>query len=281
VCGQVIRGDYRKSDGQVFCSASCFESTLPQCEICKTPVERGFTVTTHHYCAACMESLPSCFSCGLPAAYPRKLEDGRDICFHCFRWAVKSQPLAEQHYTRTRKQLEAWTGLQLETVPRLELINREEMQQRSGKLRKTDSPVSIRGLYSRQTMLIKKGFFGAWQKAPELDEEKIYIIDHLHDEVFRVAAMHELMHDMIHEHFPRLKEAPLWVHEGICQQAAAEYCRRRNFSDILHGIETCSDPDYGDGYRYINGLMGFEGWPALKRWMESVDVDALPEKAPE
>jgi hypothetical protein len=115
---------------------------------------------------------------------------------------------------------------------------------------------------------------------PELDEETIYIVDHLHDAVFRVAATHELMHDLIHEHFPRLKEAPLWVHEGICQQAAAELCRRRNYVDILHGIEECRDPDYGDGYRYINRLMGFGGWRALERWMATVDVDALPDRAP-
>ncbi len=148
-------------------------------------------------------------------------------------------------------------------------------------LRKSDSPVSIRGLYSRQTMLVKRGIFGSWKTSPEDSSETIYIIDHLHDETFRVAATHELMHDLIHEYFPRLKNAPLWVHEGICQQAAAEYCRRRNYVDLLQSIETCTDPDYGDGFHYFNDLIGLDGWHALKRWMETVDVDSLPDLAPQ
>ena len=188
--------------------------------------------------------------------------------------------MAQRHYDRARRQLEAWTSLKHTSVPELVLIDKTEMDRLSEKLRKSDSPVSVRGLYSRQTMMTKKGLFGAWKKAPELDREKIYVVDHLHDEVFRVAATHELMHDLIHEHFPRLKDAPLWVHEGICQQAAAELCRRRNYMDTLHGIEECPDPDYGDGFRYIKKVSGFQGWEALRRWMETVDVDSLPKTAP-
>ncbi len=198
----------------------------------------------------------------------------------CMRWAVKDQKVAQQNYDRARRQLEAWTSLKHASIPELVLVDKNEMQRLSKHLRKSDSPVSVRGLYSRQTMMTKKGLFGGWKEAPELDREKIYIVDHLHDSVFRVTATHELMHDLIHEHFPRLKEAPLWVHEGLCQQAAAELCQRRNYADVLHGIVECPDPDYGDGYRYINGLMGFEGWGALKRWMETVDVDVLPKIAP-
>jgi len=280
VCGNIIRGDYHKADDKIYCGKACFLTTLPKCEICKSPIEKGFTITRHHYCERCMEKRPTCFSCGLPAAYPTQLKDGREICNSCMRWAVKDQDMAQKHYDRARRQLEAWTALKLETVPKLALVDKTEMKRLSNKIRKSDSPVSVRGLYSRQTMMAKRGLFGTWKEAPELDQEKIYIVDHLNDAVFRVAATHELMHDLIHEHFPRLKDAPLWVHEGICQQAAAELCRRRNYLDTLHGIEECPDPDYGDGYRYINGLMGFEGWRALERWMETVDVDALPEVAP-
>ena len=234
----------------------------------------------HIYCEACVEKSPTCFSCGLPAAHPTQLKDGREICNRCMRWAVKDQGLAQKHYKRALRNLQAWTQLELSSVPTLELVDREQMQELSKQLRKTDSPVSIRGLYSRQiTITTWRSFWGQKEEAKE-EKETVYIVDHLHDEVFRVAAVHELMHDLIHEYFPRLNEAPLWVHEGICQRAAAEYCRRRNYVDVLHGIESCKDPDYGDGYRYINQLTGFEGWHALKRWMNTVDVKALPETAP-
>lgn len=281
VCKAVIRGKYSKAKGQIFCCDACFHTILPKCEICKKPVEKGFSITRHDYCETCMKQQPTCFSCGLPAAHPTRLKDGREICAGCMRWAVKTQEEAQKHYDRARRQLEAWTSLQHATVPELVLVDRSEMEKCSNEIRKTDSLVSVRGLYSRQAMMTKRGLFGKWVKAPERDKEKIYLVDHLTDEVFRVAATHELMHDLIHEHFPRLEEAPLWVHEGICQQAAAELCRRRNYVDTLYGIEECVDPDYGGGFRYIKKVSGFQGWPALRKWMETVDVESLPATAPQ
>jgi hypothetical protein len=279
VCHAVIRGNYKEADGQTYCGESCFQTILPTCEICKSPIQSGFSITQHNYCKACVDTKPSCFSCGLPAVYPTRLKDGREICNGCMRWAVSSQKMAQLHYDRARRQLEAWTALKLASIPELKLVNRDEIQRLSKDIRKSDSPVSVRGLYSRQ-VTVRRTFFGAWKQESTEAEEKIYIVDHLADEVFRVAATHELMHDLIHEHFPRLKEAPLWVHEGICQQAAAELCRRRNYSDSLHGIENCTDPDYGGGYRFINNLTGFEGWHALRRWMETVDLSTLPDSPP-
>ena len=129
-------------------------------------------------------------------------------------------------------------------------------------------------------MMKKQGLLGSWKEIPSQAQETIYLVDHLSDTAFRVAATHELMHDLIHESFLRLKEAPLWVHEGLCQQAAAELCRRRNYADALHGIEENPDPNYGDGYRYIKRVSGFQGWYPLRKWMETVDVGALPEAAP-
>jgi len=269
-----------EQEGKTYCSSTCFEKTLPKCKICRTPIYSGFSITRHNYCETCSENSPSCFSCGLPAAHPSVLDDGRKICYTCKRWSVETQEQAQEHFDRSLRHLQAWTSLELATVPKLELVDRAAMQNYSKDLRKTDSPVSIRGLYSRQTFMKKRGIFGAWKESPSDSKETIYIIDHLHDEVFRVAVIHELMHDLIHEHFSRLEKAPLWVHEGICQQAAAEYCRRRNYVDVLQGIETCTDPDYGDGYHYINSITGFEGWNALKRWMETVDVKSLPKIAP-
>jgi hypothetical protein len=279
-CRKVIEGRYYESMGEIFCSNECFEETLPHCEICEKPIHSGFSITYHDYCDDCMKKAPICFSCGLPAALPTRLDDGREVCNPCMRWAVKTQETADKHYAKAVKQIETWTSLKLESVPTLMLVDRGRMHEMSENIRKSDSPVPIRGLYSRQTFLRKRGIFGTWRESPEDSKETIYIIDHLHDEVFRAAAVHELMHDLIHEHYPRLKDAPLWVHEGICQMAAAEYCRRRHYIDVLQGIETCTDPDYGDGYKYFHKNMGFEGWSALREWMETVDVSTLPALAP-
>jgi len=280
VCGKPVSGEYITGDNKVYCSPACLERTLPTCDLCRKPINDGYTVTNHRYCKKCFENHPTCFSCGLPAAHPEQLADGREICAHCMRWAVKTHASAQPHFDRALRQLQAWTSLKLASVPTLVLVSVADMQELSKDVRKTDSPVSIRGLYSRQITTTQQLRFGIIQQTETDVEERIYIVDHLHDAVFRTAVMHELMHDLLQEHFPRLEQAPLWVHEGICQQAAAEYCRRRNYVDILYGIDNCTDPDYGDGYRYINKLAGFGGWRALRRWMETVDVAALPGTAP-
>jgi hypothetical protein len=281
VCNQTIFGGHFSNEGKIYCSQACIDTTLPKCEICFAPIHNGYEVAHHRYCADCVKNCPNCFSCGLPAAHSTQLADGREICTTCMRWAVRTQKHAQKNYDMALRHLQAWTKLELESVPKLELVDRTRMQTLSQDLRKTDTPVSIRGLYSRQvTVTTHTNWFGQTKRTDTEENETIYIVDHLHDEVFRAAALHELMHDMIHEHFPRLEEAPLWVQEGICQQAAAEYARRRNYTDILHGIKECDDPDYGDGYRYINRLTGIEGWSALKRWMETVNVDSLPTEAP-
>jgi hypothetical protein len=279
-CNKPIRGKYLEADGLVYCSDTCFNKSLPKCEICEKPIDSGFSIGDHEYCDECGESSPTCFSCGLPAAHPTELTDGRKVCNNCMRWAVRSQEQAQEHYERAARQLEAWTRTKITTLPKLELVSRTEIKDHSSDLRKTDTHVSIRGLYSRQTYMSKKGIFGQWKNDPEKTQETIYIVDHLHDDVFRVACVHELMHDVIYEHFPRLTDAPLWVHEGICQLAAAEYCRLRNYKDILAGIELCTDPDYGDGYRYMDDLTGYNGWHDLKKWMDTVDVESLPKAAP-
>ncbi len=279
-CGKVINGRYMESANGIYCSEKCFNSTLPRCGICRGHIQSGVRIGNHNYCDQCMRTSPTCFSCGLPAAHPTELSDGRILCNTCRRWSVSTTDQALQHYDRARRQLEAWTRLQIQSVPELKLVDRKEMQDLSGSIRKTDEPVTIRGLYSRQTKLIKRGLFGSWKSSPEDTVETIYIVNHLHDEIFRVAAVHELMHDLVHEHFPKLEDAPLWVHEGISQVAAAEYCRRRNYVDALDIIESSQDPDYGDGYRYFNEVIGYEGWYALKRWIDETDVSALPAKAP-
>lgn len=157
------------------------------------------------------------------------------------------------------------------------------MLARSGTLRKTPDKMAARGLYSRQTTITTKvwGFWFHRKKEKTLDEkEAIYVLDYLSDSSFRVTAAHELMHDLIFEYFPNLEEAPLWVHEGICQFAAAEVCRRRHYTEILYSIEHNKDPDYGDGYRYIKQVSGRDGWHQLKKWMENIDAKTLPKKAP-
>ena len=280
VCGKSIRGTYFTRDGKKLCSQACADTLLPKCEICKAPIRDGYSVTRHQYCADCVKNKPACFSCGLPAAHAEILPDGRALCRHCLRWAVKKPDHAQRNFDIALRYLQAWTSIEIESVPKLQLISLDRINRLSADLRQTDSPVSVRGLYSRQVQVTSRPVLGLWSEQTTEEHETIFIVDYLHDQVFRTAAVHELMHDLIHEKFQRLEKAPRWVQEGICQQVAAAYCRRRNYMDILYTIEECEDPDYGDGYRWINKQTGFRGWPALKHWMETVDLSTLPETAP-
>ena len=132
----------------------------------------------------------------------------------------------------------------------------------------THGAKAVRGFYSRETVTdVYKNFFGKEVDRKESVSEQIHILSHQRPDNFMATAIHELTHDLIADHYPRLKDAPDWVHEGICQYVAATYCRKFQFGDALHVIETSPNPVYGDGYRYFKKTLGDNNWAGLKNWM--------------
>jgi hypothetical protein len=285
ICREPLRGSYRTTpDGKNVCFGACYQKTLPRCKACGERFEKGYTINGHDYCEVCMETCKTCFSCNRPARYTETLPDNRIICTDCKRWGVTDQQQALRHFDNARRQLEHWTGIPIQEIPKLELVNLQKMEELSKNLRNSDpSSLAVRGLYSRQTRLLHlRGLAALFKKQPPEEEssETIYIIDHLHDEAFRVTAVHELMHHLIHENYPAYETAPLWAQEGICQYAAAQYARLKLYSGILYAIENNRDPEYGDGYRYIKAMVDHQGWHGLKSWLDKTDPKTLPEKAP-
>lgn len=97
---------------------------------------------------------------------------------------------------------------------------------------------------------------------------------------FRASAVHELFHHVQAFEWPKLHDSPLWVQEGLCQYVAATYCRQHKLANPLHVIENSPDAVYGDGYRWFAATFGPDNWPAVARWLETLDPTDLPESAP-
>ncbi len=279
VCANRIQGRYITSEGKVFCSDRCFESTLPQCEICRKRLRQAITVNDHIYCRSCTER-PGCFVCALPTAKGVKLQDGRVLCQTCRPQAVFTRAQARSLYLQARTDVAAVTGMQSGTLPPFQLVDVNQIKDATDK-RPTATSMVLRGLYLRQeTVTETKNILGMVLKKDVDVTEKVMLLYGLTKDAFLATAAHELTHDLLAENYPQLKNGPLWVEEGICQYVAAAVCRRRGLKDTLRDIETCPDPDYGDGYRYFSRLGGNRDWSRIQRWLAHTDVAALPATAP-
>lgn len=279
VCGRRVKGKHPVSEGVHYCSDACYERTLPRCEICGLPVRRGATVDGHVYCAEHAD-LPRCSNCGLPSAHTIPLEDERRLCRVCMKAAVFDLKVGERLYREAEDLVFNATRLRSPTRPVLRLAWLTEIRERLSY--ETDSRMVQRGLYSRTVTTTRKtNIFGRVVEEVREIDETVYLLHGMAPRTMLITAAHELTHDLIAEEFPEVREdAPLWVEEGICQYVAAMVCRQRGFTDILEEIESCPDPVYGDGYRYIKRRAGAYNWSALVHWVRTNDLSRLPRSAP-
>jgi hypothetical protein len=279
VCGRRVKGAHPVADGVHYCSDKCYEATLPQCEICGRHIRRGMEINGHMYCEE-HSKLPRCAHCGLPSARSFKLEDGRHLCRKCVDDVVFDFAEAEKLYRQAQLEVLKATRLRSPTLPRLELAWMTDIRKRLSY--DTDSGMVQRGLYTRTvTTTQRTNLFGRVLEEKKDVDETVYLLYGMSPEKVLVTAGHELTHDLIAEEFPEIRDdAPLWVEEGICQYVAALICRQKGYGEILEDIESCPDSVYGDGYRYVKRHAGANNWPALVYWIRTNDLSQLPKRAP-
>ena len=280
VCGRSIKGKHPVAGGVHYCSDRCYESTLPQCEICGRHIRRGVEINGHTYCEQ-HAKLPRCSHCGLPSPNAFQLEDGRHMCRTCIDEVVFEHDVAERLYRQAQKEVLTATRLRSPTLPELKLAWMTEIRERLSY--DTDNSMVQRGLYRRTvTTTQKTNLFGRVLDEKKDVDETVYLLYGMPPEEVMITAAHELTHDLIAEEFPEVREdAPLWVEEGICQYVAALVCRQKGYKTILQDIETCPDSVYGDGYRYVKRHAGAYNWQALVYWIRTNYLSKLPKRAPE
>jgi len=280
VCNSTIRSSHVVSQGNHYCSQKCFRNGLPKCELCGQPTTIVITMAGHRYCKACSDR-PTCFNCLLPFREGVQLPDNRAVCSGCDKDLVLDEREAVKLYERAVRDVEAVTGLRSATRPPLKLVSQQDMLRQSSKYRPADNSLVQQGLYERhETTTVTKNVFGRVIRRKVDVEEMVLVLYGLPAEKFIATCCHELTHDIIAEHFSDVTEAPLWAEEGICQYVAATVCRRNKFGQALAAIEGCTDPSYGDGYRFIKKLAGDNQWRAVRNWMKTIHVKQLPRTAP-
>lgn len=279
VCGDTLSGRFLSADGKQFCSDACYETVLATCTLCDKPIRQGVSLGEHRYCLECAHK-PRCGECQLPFTKGVKLQDDRYLCIGCRRDAILTASQAREPYERARRQLQSLTGIAIPSPPPLELVGRDVLVGKMGAAVFQADAAVVRGFYSRRENTTIYERLGREIRRETEVEEEIMMLYGQTQHNFLATAVHELTHDLIADHFSSLKQAPLWVEEGICQYLSAIYCRHMGFEEALQAIEESTNPVYGDGYRYFKQQLGDNNWAGLKHWMQTVDVSSLPASAP-
>ncbi len=81
-CNDVIRGNYYKLHGKVYCSKRCLNKSLPKCAVCGKTINGGWRVNGKDYCSQkCLDTiLPKCVVCHKPVRRGGIIKNGKYYC---------------------------------------------------------------------------------------------------------------------------------------------------------------------------------------------------------
>ena len=81
-CNDVIRGNYYKLHGKVYCSKRCINKSLPKCAVCGKTINGGWRVNGKDYCSQkCLDTiLPKCVVCHKPVRRGGIIKNGKYYC---------------------------------------------------------------------------------------------------------------------------------------------------------------------------------------------------------
>ncbi len=274
VCGKRVSGKHYRHKGKRYCSMKCFETILPKCELCSSPMKSWKKIQDHRFCQRCAK-LPRCSECMLPMVKGKKYKDGRMVCPTCSKFVITDHDKAKAYYLRARRELEKVTGHKTAIIPELRLVSAHEIAKTvKNQLQYMPSGV-VRGFYQR-TETFEEGR----EDKPLKVTREILMLYGMRANNYVVTGVHEFTHDLISEKFARIKQAPAWVQEGICQYTAYVVARKYKLEKYYRAIELHPGEAYGDGFRYFVRNFGPDNWEDIETWIRTVDVDKIPAKAP-
>ena len=304
-CGRTIRGKYLKANGKYYCSQRCYEKSLPKCSKCGKPAK--YHSSGKYYCSKrCMEQswpicafchrhsptgirrgykkificsrcakLPKCFACFMPAEY--KLPDGRSICANCRKTAIMHYDTLVRVAEDVRKTMRERLGLSTNHKIIYKMVGRDGL---SGK-NTNGQPGSELGLYKfEQTIetytLTKTDYLGrkttTEQRREKPASHTIYLLYGLpKDKLIEVAA-HELAHDWMQEHLPKITD--LTLKEGWAEYAASLVNNLYGHSRRNMRMKLNKNPVYGGGFRRLYKLSRKGGLKAVVKYLERENSNA-------
>ena len=282
LCGKKLQGTYfLYGDRRIVCQ-DC-NDTAPRCSQCKAPSRQLRTVRGVPVCPTCLQKVPICPTChipilgqyyligGSPIKYCEECVKTRprcDICrvpldehgkvFHgqsgnvircasCLRTAVTKTEEAERLYRDTCTLLQKELGLNIPSLPKLQVVERArllELNHQSDILVSSNVPVGA----EHQHLL---GFFQRIN-----DARSIYIEQLLPQTLFQAVAAHELAHAW--QSFYASSTQPPLIVEGFAEWAAYHILLALGQQHEAAHL-TRRDDLYGQGLQYFIALERAQG----------------------
>ncbi len=269
VCNTPCKGGYT-SKNKRYCSKECLSTSWKKCKRCLKPSSKGFTIgkdETQFYCESCGK-LPRCFSCSKPDnGY--LFDDGRNICQECYKTSIMKISEAQFIFNEVRRRMKYPLKIYTNHKIKLRLVPKESFE----KTETYSSGGLELGLYKynksyEKITETKTSLFGKKEVKTRIENEKetyeILVLYGIPKNRFREVVAHELAHDWMKEHFPKIEK--LWIKEGWAEYVAKLINIQYNQPELNRRMEFNPDPIYGEGYRKINKIVKEKGNAGLMKF---------------
>jgi hypothetical protein len=172
-----------------------------------------------------LKDKPSCDICG-GATNAAKEVDGRHICPDCKKVAVDTPQEMDALYREVQKYVEGLTGLKVDRLPPVMLVQSDEMDTRFAE----GSGRSFRA----------HAFYRAYN--PEI----IYVLSGHSSYDLGPTLAHEFTHAWQSRHCPQQDRM---LSEGFASWVGYKYAQSRGYTEQMSQMMGSRDPDYGEGLK--------------------------------
>ena len=263
-CGKRCHGGFQKN-GKFYCSKPCLEKTFPKCALCGKPFSSGMLFSNNGkdgpvYCSECANK-PKCFACTLPNDC-EQLSDGRHICRQCKSTAVFNEQEALKIFNDVRQRLYENLGYSTQNNIEFFAVDAKTLEGKS----KNYSPGQELGLYvynftiSTVTSTKLKWNLKTEEKTEEYKSNEkfsVYVLYGLPRKKLIEVCGHELAHDWMQQHYPKLQD--LKLKEGWAEFIATKVNTLYGQAEMNKRMEENRDKIYGDGYRLVRDFVSQNG----------------------
>ena len=243
-CGQSSRNLPYTAENKSFCSQKCLAAKC-SCSICRELPKGRYMIrmasdgTMHRFCGKC-GSLPICFSCMLPAANRRVLDDGRNQCRRCSSTVLSFQQY-QQLLEEVRRDLKRLYGFDTDH----KIILRQVSQKALARISQDPQALGCMKADVNKTVYQK----GKRKRTEVKWKCTLYILSDLPAVTAAKIMAHELTHDYLYHHAGRGRDPQ--ITEGICEAVSGAYLESKKYTTYLNGMQKNPDPVYGTGFRLI------------------------------
>jgi len=276
-CGKrCTKGAFKKKD-KFYCSKKCIETTLPKCALCEKPFRKGIIIKVPEgdkvYCKSCA-ALPKCFACALPVASGTHLKDGRFLGANCAKTAIFSEAVGKELFNKIRARIRNKLGWSTKHKIAFRLVDSKTLQKASDNY----EPGMEMGLFKHSYTIntktttsysLLKGRQEKTKKSLTNERYIIFILSGLPKRKFIEVCAHELGHDWMQGHFPKIRD--LKIKEGWAEYFATQVNKLYGQGYMNKRMAVNTNAVYGGGYRSIRDYIKQHGTKGLMQYFKQLD----------